>query len=82
MSPDRLLPLIQALGGVDWETLSSDPALTIETVAEAVLSSLGPAGLGAADGIALFVALNRLGVIKPGSPGEGQTHDTPHTGRR
>lgn len=65
MNAEKLARLVEALGGVDWGSLASGPTLTIESVAECVLPCFGPAGLVAADGVALFVALADLGLFRP-----------------
>ena len=65
MDARKLAGLVEALGGVDWASLSSGPAVTLEDVAEALLPCFDPLGLVAADGIALFVALAALGVVRP-----------------
>jgi hypothetical protein len=72
MNAAKLAALAQALGGVDWTGLGSNPALTVEAVAEAVLPCFGPAGLVAADAIALFIAVAHTGLVKPGAHGDGQ----------
>jgi len=65
-------------------TLCSDPQLTVASVADAVLPCFGPAGLAAADGIALFMALADLGVIRPDPDPiqDGQTQGSEQTGGR
>ena len=83
---------VRALGSVAWRLVegtatTEDTETVADTIIEAALSAAGGpvAALAApaAEALAgLIIAGIAEGTIRPGAPGEGQTKDTPRSGRR